>query len=71
MTTICYLKRPNHSLTKLTEAPAKALALSIDADDIDGLESFIENVVEDCSVQGEAYIYSREYAELEGVSISC
>ena len=48
-----------------------AFALSIDADDIDGLESFIEDVVEDCSVQGEAYIYSREYAELEGVSISC
>ena len=50
---------------------APAFAIDIDADDIYGLESFIEDVVEDCSVQGEAYIYSREYAELEGVSISC
>lgn len=50
---------------------APAFALDIDADDIDGLVSFIEDVVEDCSVQGEAYIYSRDYAELEGVSISC
>lgn len=48
-----------------------AYALSIDVDDIDGLRYFIEDVVEDCEVEGEAYIYSREYAELEGVSISC
>ncbi len=48
-----------------------AYAISIDASEIDGLEDFIEDVVEDCSVQGEAIIYSEDHAELDGVSISC
>ena len=48
-----------------------AYAVNIDAWEVDGLEDFIEDVVEDCSVEGEAYIYSEDYAELDGVSISC
>jgi len=48
-----------------------AWALSIDADDIDGLTYYIEYTVENCTVRGEVYLYSEQYGEIEGGSISC
>jgi len=53
-----------------SHTPAYAAA-SIDADEVYGLRSFVERVVEDCSVSGEVFIYSKEYGSLESVSISC
>ena len=51
--------------------PTDAIALSIDASDIDGLEYFIENIIEDCTVGGEVYLYSERYGEIESGQISC
>jgi len=55
----------------LSKFISDALALSIDASDIDGLTYYIEDTVEDCSVSGEVYLYSEQYGEIEGGSISC
>ena len=53
--------------------PRDAYALSIDASDIDGLRYFITNVVENCKVRGEVYIYDRDggYGEIEYARIRC
>ena len=51
--------------------PIKASALSINADEIDGLESFISTVIENCSVGGEVYLYDEQYGEIESGHISC
>jgi hypothetical protein len=50
-----------------------AYGIYIDASDVDGLEDFIEDVVEDCDVSGEVYVYDPEggYGELESVTIDC
>ena len=54
----------------LSPSPLLALSISIDASDIDGLSSYIEDVVEDCTVSGEVYIYGMPYGDITG-SISC
>ena len=62
------------ALTLVTVFDAKpAYAIYIDASEIDGLEDFIQEVVEACDVTGEVYIYDPEsgYGELESVSIDC
>ena len=50
-------------------------ALSIDASDIDGLRSYVTNVVEDCSVEGEVYVYdvsgSEGYGNITSGNLSC
>jgi len=53
--------------------PRDAYALSIDASDIDGLDYYIEGIVEDCTVSGSVYIYDRDggYGDIESTSISC
>lgn len=52
-----------------------AYALSIAASDIDGLEYYVNDIVEDCSVRGEVYVYeisgSEGYGELESARINC
>jgi len=48
-----------------------AYALSIDASDIDGLEYYIEDIVEDCTVSGQVYVYDGEYGDIQSASISC
>ena len=50
-------------------------ALSIDASDIGNLRHYVENIVEDCSVSGQVYVYeisgSEGYGQLNSSSISC
>jgi len=50
-------------------------ALSIDASNVDGLKRYVENIVEDCSVSGQVYVYdifgSEGYGRLNSSSISC
>lgn len=71
---ICLLVVGIWALVLATDFDAKpALAAYIHASEIDGLEDQIEEIVEDCSVTGEVYIYDLEsgYGELESVSIDC
>jgi hypothetical protein len=46
---------------------------SLSAYDVDGLEEFVEDIVEDCVVSGEVQIYdpASGYGELESVQIDC
>ncbi len=50
-------------------------ALSVDADDVDGLRRYVENVVEDCRVSGEVYVYEvsggEGYGSIESARIRC
>ena len=48
-----------------------AYAASIDASEVDGLRRYVVRIVEDCSVNGDVYLYSEDYGELDGVYISC
>lgn len=56
----------------LTPSTTQA-AVTIEASEIEGLEDFVEEVIEDCRVSGEVYIYDSEsgYGELASVSIDC
>lgn len=53
--------------------PPRAFAAVIDTSEVDGLEDLIEDVVENCNVSGEVYIWDPEggYGELESVNIDC
>jgi len=51
--------------------PRDVYAFSIDAHDIDGLTSYILNVVNGCTVSGDIYIYDGVNGDLSGAYISC
>ena len=58
----------------LSLAPSTtSAAVTIEASEVDGLEDFVEDVIEDCTVSGEVYIYDSEsgYGELDSVTIDC
>jgi hypothetical protein len=50
-------------------------ALSVDAGDVDGLRSYIENVLKDCQVNGEVYVYdlidSEGFGSISSARIRC
>jgi len=50
-------------------------ALYIGTDDVDGLKSYVEDVVEDCKVKGEVYVYEiyggEGYGNISSAQISC
>ena len=48
-----------------------AYALSIDASDIYGLDSYVVNIVENCDVSGYVYVYGGEYGNIQGAYIGC
>ncbi len=48
-----------------------AYAASIDTSEIDGLRSFVGRVVENCSVEGQVYMWDEESGHLQNSSISC
>ena len=56
---------------ELVDSPLYAQSDDVYAGNIYGLEGFIEDVVEDCEVTGDVYLYSEEYGEIDGAEISC
>ncbi len=50
-------------------------ALYVSADDVDGLTSYVEDVVEDCQVSGQVYVYDvsggEGYGNISSAQISC
>ena len=48
-----------------------AYAASIDVSEVDGLRGFVARVVENCSVEGQVYMWDEETGQLQNSSISC
>jgi len=50
-------------------------ALYVSADEVDGLASYVEDVVEDCEVYGSVYLYEvsgdEGYGQISSAGISC
>jgi len=62
-------------LSFFSASPLLALNVDVDADDVDGLTSYVEKVVEDCRVSGEVYVYDvsggEGYGEISLARIHC
>ena len=62
-------------LSFFSASPLFALSIDIDAEDVDGLRSYVQNVVQDCQVNGQVYVHSvfgsDGYGTISSAQISC
>ncbi len=62
-------------LSFFSASPLFALSIDIDAEDVDGLRSYVQNVVQDCRVSGDVYVYdvsgSDGYGTISSARIRC